>query len=71
MKILTYKGKLVEEIGHTINGDTVVFLHYIRQEDMPKCECGRPIDEEISIVENCKNWKDEIKGVETLTPQDE
>ncbi len=69
MRILTYNGKLVEEIGHTL-GDKVVFLRYIRQEDMPKCECGRPIDKEISIVENCRNWKERVKGVDTL-PVDE
>lgn len=65
MRILTYGGKLVEEVGHTRN-DKVVFLRYVRKEDMPKCECGRPIDKEISIVEDCLNWKEEIKGVDTL-----
>lgn len=69
MRILKYGGKLVEEVGHT-TGDKVVFLRYVRKEDMPKCECGRPIDKEISIVENCRNWNEEVCGVETL-PTDE
>jgi len=69
MRILKYNGKLVEEVGHTINGDTVVFIRYCRPEDMPKCECGRPIDREISIVEGCRNWNESIEGVDTLPPK--
>lgn len=69
MRILKYRGKLVEEIGY-VDNKKVVFFKYIRQEDMPKCECGRVIDEEISIVENCLNWKEEIKGVDTLQTKD-
>lgn len=65
MRILKYNDKLVEEIGH-ISGVKVVFLKYVKNEDMPKCECGRPIDKEIAIVEDCVNWKVEIKGVDTL-----
>ena len=65
MRILKYNGKLVEEVGHT--SDKVVFLRYVKTEDMPKCECGRPIDKEISIVENCPKWKSDIEGVETLS----
>ena len=66
MRILKYKGKLVEEIGH-VTGKKVVFLRYVKKEDMPKCEgCGRPIDKEISIVEGCSNWKSDVEGVETL-----
>ena len=55
MRILKYKGKLVEEVSYT-DGVKVVLLKYIRTEDMPKCECGRHIDKEISIVEDCLNW---------------
>lgn len=65
MRILKYNGKLVEEVGFSDN-QKVVFLRYVRQEDMPKCECGRPIDKEIPIVENCLNWKESISGVDTL-----
>lgn len=65
MRILTYEGKLVEEVGHTLR-EKVVFLRYVRPEDMPKCECGRPIDREISIVEGCRNWNETIRGVDTL-----
>lgn len=66
MRILKYENKLVEEVG-SVNGHKVVFLKYVRQEDMPRCACGRPIDEEISIVEGCKNWDDRVSGVDTLT----
>lgn len=65
MRILKYNDKLVEETSY-VSGEKVVFLRYIRTEDMPKCECGRPIDKEINIVENCRNWQSDIKGVETL-----
>jgi len=65
MRILKYNDKLVEETSH-VTGQKVVFLRYVRTEDMPECECGRPIDKEISIVEGCPNWDSEIKGVETL-----
>ena len=65
MRILKYKGKLVEEVSYT-DGVKVVFLKYIRTEDMPKCECGRHIDKEISIVEDCLNWREDIEAVETL-----
>lgn len=65
MRILKYGGKLVQEIGFTTDVK-VVFLRYLKQEDMPKCKCGEPIDKEISIVEDCKIWKEEITGVDTL-----
>lgn len=65
MRILKYGGKLVEETGHVL-GQKVVFLEYLRTEDMPKCECGRPIKKEISIVEGCLNWNSEIEGVDTI-----
>lgn len=65
MRILKYGGKLVEEVGST-EGVKVVFLRYAKNEDMPKCKCGEPIDKEISIVEDCKNWNEEITAVETL-----
>ena len=68
MRILTYNGKLVEEVGYT-TGVKIVFLRYVKQEDMPKCECGRPIDKEISIVEGCLNWENEVRGVDTLSPE--
>ena len=65
MRILLYKDKLVEEIGHVQN-ERVVFLRYVRREDMPKCKCGEAIDEKISIIEGCRNWESEIEGVETI-----
>ena len=66
MRILKYKGKLVEETSY-VNNEKVVFLRYIREEDMDKCpHCGKPINSEISIVEDCPNWKENIDGVETL-----
>ena len=66
MKIYTYKGKLVEEIGYTTD-QKVCFLRYVKEEDKDKCpHCSKPIDTEISIVEGCRNWREEIKGVDTL-----
>lgn len=66
MRILKYQDRLVEEVGYVSN-EKVVFLKYIREED--KCpHCSKPIEREISIVENCPNWKEDIKGVESLPP---
>lgn len=65
-KILTYDEKLVEEIGYS-TGEKVVYLKYLKTEDMPKCKCGEPIDSEISIIEGCRNWKEKCKPVETIT----
>lgn len=65
MRILLYNNKLVEEVGYTTN-EKVVFLRYLSEKDMPKCECGRAIDKEISIVEGCRNWDSSIRGVDTL-----
>lgn len=66
MRILKYKGKLVEEIGYVENRK-VVFLRYVREEDKPKCECGRSIERDIDIVEDCMDWQETIEGVETLS----
>lgn len=66
MRILLYNGKLVKEVGY-VSGEKVVLLRYVDPDDMPKCTCGKPIDQEISIIEGCRNWKSDIKGVETLT----
>lgn len=65
MRILKYEGKLVEEVGFT-TAQKVVFLRYIRENDMPKCACGLPVDEQISIVEGCSNWEEKIEGVDSL-----
>lgn len=68
MRILKYQGKLVEEIAYS-QGQKVVYIKYVREKDMPKCECGRPIDNEISINEGSRNWDSDIEGVDTLTKQ--
>lgn len=66
MRILKYKNKLVEEIAHT-EREKVVILKYLREEDKDKCpHCDKPIDREIIIIEGCRNWETDIKGVETL-----
>lgn len=65
MRILKYGEKLVEETSY-VTGQKVVFLKYIREEDKPKCECGKAIDKEIAIVEGCPNWKETIARVDTL-----
>lgn len=66
MRILRYQDKPVQEIGY-VSGEKVVFLRYLREEDKPKCECGRVIEKDIDIVEGCLNWKEDVRGVETLT----
>lgn len=66
MRILKYKGKLVEEISYVENRK-VVFLRYVKEADKPKCECGRVIEKDINIVEDCPNWSENIEGVETLS----
>jgi len=67
MRIFKFGGKLVEEMGHTLRGDSVVFMRYIKEEDKEKCpHCGKPIDKEISIVEGCRNWNNAVEKVETL-----
>jgi len=65
MRILLYNEKPVQEISY-VQGEKVVFLRYLREEDKPKCECGRVIEKDIDIVEGCKNWDSSIKAVETL-----
>jgi len=71
MRILLYNDKLVQEIGY-VQGEKIVFLRYVREEDKPKCLCGRVIEKDIDIVEGCRNWNGSVKAVETLgfTPTD-
>ena len=65
MRIPLYDGKPVEEIGYVAN-EKVVFLRYLRDSDKPKCECGRVIEKDIDIVEGCRNWENNVRGVDTL-----
>lgn len=65
MRILLYDNKPVQEIGY-VSGEKVVYLRYLRDEDKPKCECGRVIEKDIDIVEGCRNWNLSVKGVDTI-----
>lgn len=65
MRILLYGGKPVQEVGY-VQGEKVVYLRYLRDEDKPKCECGRVIEKDIDIVEGCRNWNGSVEAVETL-----
>lgn len=65
MRILTYNGKLVEEVSYC-EGVKVVFMKYIKEIDKPICQCGRPINQVIDIVENCPNWKEQVKVIGEL-----
>lgn len=65
MRILLYQDKPVQEIGY-VQGEKVVYLRYLRDEDKEKCACGRIIERDINIVEGCLNWKSEVAAVETL-----
>ena len=65
MRILKYKGKLVEEIARTCS--PTVELRILRDEDKEKCpHCDKPIETIINIVEGCRNWETDIEGVKTL-----
>lgn len=64
---MLYNGKLVEETSY-VTGQKVVFLRYLREEDKPKCACGRVIEKDIDIVEGCPNWNSQIEPVETINP---
>lgn len=67
MRIFKYKNKLVEEVSYVSN-EKVVFLKYIKEEDKEKCpHCQKPLDTTIDIVENCLNWKEDVKPVDTLS----
>ena len=61
-----YNDKLVEEIGY-VQYEKVLFLRYVRKEDMPKCKCGEPIEKDIDIVEGCRNYKESCRPIETIT----
>ena len=66
MRIFKYKNKLVEEVGST-SGVKVIYFKYLKDEDKDKCpHCGKPIDKELNIVENCLNYQSEVKPVETV-----
>lgn len=41
--LFEWHGKLYETVGHSVNGDTVVWIQPVRERDYEKCECGRPL----------------------------
>ena len=66
MKIGTYDGKLVEEVGGAY--EPVVFLKVLNDEDKDKCpHCGKPVPTEIVSVVSSPNHQSWIKGVLPLT----
>lgn len=66
MKIGTFNGKLVEEVG--IAYDPVVFLNVLKDEDKNKCpHCGKPIPTEIVSVVSSPNHQTLVGKVEELT----
>lgn len=65
MKIYTFDGKLVEEVGGAY--EQVVFLNVLKDEDKNKCpHCGEPIPTEIVSVVNSLNHQSLAKPIETL-----
>ena len=65
MRIFTYNQKLVEETSYATG--KVVFFKYIKEEEKERCpHCDKPIEIEMSIVEDCLNWKEQVKAVKTL-----
>ena len=66
MKIGTFNGKLVEEVGGAYS--PVVFLNVLKDEDKDTCpHCGKPIPTEIVSVIESPNHKNGTKEVDKLT----
>jgi hypothetical protein len=65
VKIYTFDGKLVEEVGGAYS--RVVFLNVLKDEDKDKCpHCGKPIPTEIVSVVSSPNHEQKARPVETL-----
>lgn len=65
-EILKHRGRLCEVIGYT-EGNKVVYMRVLRDEDKDKCpHCNKPIETNIDIVENCRNWETDIEPVKTI-----
>jgi hypothetical protein len=68
MRIFTYYGRLVEEIGR-VERERVLFLQPIRESDKKLCpHCGKPVPTEIIVVEDSLDFQHNALPVETLTP---
>lgn len=66
MKIGTFDGKLVEEVGGAY--EPVVFLKVLNDEDKDKCpHCGKPVPTEIVSVVSSANHKAKVGLVAPLT----
>lgn len=66
MKIGTFNGKLVEEVGGI--SSPAVFLNVIRDEDKDKCpHCDKPIPTEIVSVISSPNHQNGVGEVTPLT----
>jgi hypothetical protein len=66
MKIGTFNGKLVEEVGGAYS--PVVFLKVLNDEDKDKCpHCGKPVPTEITSVVSSPSHQSGIKEIEKLT----
>ena len=70
MKVGTFDGKLVEEVGSAY--EPVVFLNVLKDEDKDKCpHCGHPIPTEIVSVVNSPNHKSMVEQISPLTKEKE
>jgi hypothetical protein len=66
MKIGTFDGKLVEEVGGAYS--PVVFLRVLNDEDKDKCpHCSKPVPTEIVSVVSSPRHQSIIKEVDKLT----
>lgn len=66
MKIGTFDGKLVEEVGGA--NDPIVFLKVLNDEDKDKCpHCNKPIPTEIVSVICSKNHQEKVGVTDKLT----
>ncbi len=63
-QIIKHNGRLCEVVGYTT--DKNVFLKVLFEQDKDKCpHCGKPVETEISEVENCLNWIENVEAVKT------
>lgn len=61
---ILWGGKLAKIIGTT--DQPTAILEYVRDEDKPRCECGRAVDEQIHMVIGCLIWENNVAAVPTI-----
>ena len=68
-EIIYYKGNLATILGYSPRGEKCVIIEPLTDEGKNKCpNCSHPVPTRIHVNENCRNWEEDVKPVETLTP---